>query len=129
MSGGIDEYVMGMYQDSDGNIHTGYGTSSNSGFNGYLNDGTQITNGVDLPERKYYNLYTTTSANNTNIGDALYETSWWNGDMAIFIYSNDPFFLRGGNSIGGRDSGVFYFNYSEGMKYGSRGFRVCLAVQ
>ena len=38
MSGGADEYVMGMYQDADGNIHTGSSASYNSGFNGYLND-------------------------------------------------------------------------------------------
>ena len=39
MSGGAYEYIMGMYQDADGNIHTGESTLSNSGFKGYLNDG------------------------------------------------------------------------------------------
>ena len=95
MSGGAYECVMGMYQDADGNIHTGSSASYNSGFNGYLKDGTQITNGVDLPEdRKYYNLYTV--KNNSNIGDALYETSGWNDDGATFVSSGNPFFERGG---------------------------------
>ena len=127
MSGGAYEYVMGMYQDADGNIHTGSSASYNSGFNGYLNDGTQITNGVDLPEdRKYYNLYTV--KNNSNIGDALYETSGWNGDIAFFVYSYSPFFLRGGYCNGTSDAGSFCFSRYGGSSSSNYGFRICLAV-
>ena len=127
MSGGADEYVMGMYQDADGNIHTGSSASYNSGFNGYLNDGTQITNGVDLPEdRKYYNLYTV--KNNSNIGDALYETSGWNGDYADFVGSNIPFFGRGGIFSGSSSAGVFFFDNGNGFGGSYASFRVCLAV-
>ena len=127
MSGGAYEYVMGMYQDSNGNIHTGYTTSSNSGFNGYLNDGTQKTDGVDLPESKYYNLYTT--KNNTNIGDALYETSGWNADYSYFVDSSSPFFLRGGYYGSASFTGVFNFGRNSGTSYSDFGFRVCLAVK
>ena len=127
MSGGAYEYVMGMYQDSDGNIHTGYSTSSNSGFNGYLNDGTEKTDGENLPESKYYNLYT--AKNNTNIGDALYETSGWNSDSAYFVNSSAPFFKRGGYCLSTSRAGVFYFGSGSGDSVGSLGFRVCLAVQ
>ena len=127
IAGGTYEYVMGMYQDADGNIHTGNSASYNSGFNGYLNDGTQITNGVDLPEdRKYYNLYTV--KNNSNIGDALYETSGWNGDGALFVISGLPFFTRGGNYGNGSNAGVFNFNNNNGFSYSRYSFRVCLAV-
>ena len=127
MSGGAYEYVMGMYQDADGNIHTGSSASYNSGFNGYLNDGTQITNGVDLPEdRKYYNLYTV--KNNSNIGDALYETSGWNGDYADFVGSNIPFFGRGGIFSGSSSAGVFFFDNGNGFGGSYASFRVCLAV-
>ena len=127
MSGGAYEYVMGMYQDADGNIHIGSSSSYNSGFNGYLNDGTQITNGVDLPEdRKYYNLYTV--KNNSNIGDALYETSGWNGDSANFVDSSSPFFVRGGNYNNSSFAGVFDFYDSSGDSGGDGSFRVCLAV-
>ena len=127
MSGGAYEYVMGMYQDADGNIHTGFDTSLNSGFNGYLNDGTQITNGVDLPGRKYYNLYTT--ENSSNIGDALYETNRWNDDRADFVHSNYPFFLRGGSYVYTSNAGVFNFGVSNGYSSSGLGFRVCLAIQ
>ena len=127
MSGGAYEYVMGMYQDSNGNIHTGYTTSSNSGFNGYLNDGTQKTDGVDLPESKYYNLYTT--KNNTNIGDALYETSGWNADYSIFVGSSGPFFKRGGYCDYTSFAGVFLFSSGSGDSDSDYGFRVCLAVK
>ena len=127
MSGGAYEYVMGMYQDADGNIHTGSSASNNSGFNGYLKNGTQITNGVDLPEdRKYYNLYTV--KNNSNIGDALYETSRWNGDIAGFVSSSYPFFLRGGDYSSTSDAGAFGFSGYNGGSYGNFGFRICLAV-
>ena len=127
MSGGAGEYVMGMYQDSNGNIHTGQTTSYNSGFNGYLNDGTKKTDGENLPERKYYNLYTT--RNNSNIGDALYETSIWNNDYASFVNSVSPFFGRGGYPSNASSAGVFVFSDDGGGSSGSNGFRVCLAVQ
>ena len=128
MSGGVDEYVMGMYQDTNGNIHTGNSTSENSGFNGYLTNGSQITNGIDLPEeRKYYNLYT--AKNNSNIGDALYETSGWNGDYASFVNSYRPFFHRGGSYSDPSIAGVFYSNTNDGSSvFFSASFRVCLAV-
>ena len=127
MSGGAYEYVMGMYQDSDGNIHTGNSTSYNSGFNGYLNDGTEKKDGENLPESKYYNLYT--AKNNTNIGDALYETSGWNSDDDAFVGSDNPFFLRGGHYSNLSNAGVFIFlgHFGNGNNY--YGFRVCLAVQ
>ena len=119
--------MMGMYLDADGNIHRGNSASYNSGFNGYLNDGTQITNGVDLPEdRKYYNLYTV--KNNSNIGDALYETSGWNGVNASFVSSGYPFFFRGGLYADSSNAGVFYFNNLDGSSFSNNSFRVCLAV-
>ena len=127
MSGGAYEYVMGMYQDSDGKIHTGYSTSLNSGFNGYLNDGTQITNGVDLPERKYYKLYTFIT--NSSIGDALYETSGWNYDYSFYYFSNGPFFQRGGGSYNTRTAGMYCFGDQAGGVDEDFGFRVCLTVQ
>ena len=129
ISGGAWEWVMGMYQDSAGNIHTGFSISANSGFNGYLKDGTQITNAVDLPERKYYNLYT--AENNTNIGDALYETKGWNHDKANFVDSSAPFFYRGGyNGETYGSAGMFMYGSDYGDWNNSfAGFRVCLAVQ
>ncbi len=110
MSGGVHEYVMGVY-GTNGSPATG-----ESGF-------------TEFPESKYYNLYTTTSANNSNIGDALYETSEWNNDYASFVNSSKPFFKRGGDYSDTSNAGVFYFNYNNGYSYYNNGFRVCLAVQ
>ena len=112
MSGGAYEYVMGVYGTDNSP------TIGNSGF-------------TEFPESKYYNLYTTTSANNSNIGDALYETSGWNNGSADFVYLSFPFFLRGGDYDNSSNAGVFDFNGGNG--YGSsrshNSFRICLAVQ
>ncbi len=113
MSGGAYEYVMGVY-GTNGSPATG-----ESGF----------TEFPEFPESKYYNLYTTTSANNSNIGDALYETSGWNNDLAFFVESYLPFFMRGGNYRNASDAGVFFFGSSSGFSVSDDGFRVCLAVQ
>ena len=107
MSGGAYEYVMGVYGTS------GSPTVGNSGFETF-------------PESKYYNLYT--AKNNSNIGDALYETSGWNSDYASFVRSRGPFFVRGGLYSDASDAGVFFFNGGGGGSSTSIGFRVCLAV-
>ena len=110
LSGGAYEYVMGVY---------GTNNSPTVGGSGF----------TEFPESKYYNLYTTTSVNNSNIGDALYETKGWNGDGAGFVFSNGPFFGRGGDYGITSDTGVFSFYSNGGVSNGSVGVRVCLAVQ
>ena len=111
MAGGSWEYVMGIY-----------GTDKPSlGNTGFTEE--------DFPERKYYNLYTT--KDNTNIGDALYETSGWNSNSTGFVNSSDSAFRRGGESrsyVGG------IFSFQSPYVYGGEApnnysFRVCLAVQ
>ena len=109
MSGGAIEYVMGVYGTA-GNPTVGY-----SGF-------------TTFPEAKYYDLYTNTSVDSSNIGDALYETKGWNLDEAIFVSSTYPFFLRGGFYIDAYDGGLFGFAGGSGSSNGYNGFRVCLAV-
>ena len=107
MSGGANEFVMGAY-----------GTSGSP---------TVGSSGVEtFPESKYYNLYT--AKNNSNIGDALYETSGWNSDDAGFVSSRRNFFTRGGAYGNYYTAGVFLFGSSRGPGIGSVGFRVCLAV-
>ena len=107
MSGGANEFVMGVYGTS------GSPTVGSSGFETF-------------PESKYYNLYT--AKNNSNIGDALYETSGWNSDDAGFVSSRRNFFTRGGAYGNYYTAGVFLFGSSMGPGIGSVGFRVCLAV-
>ena len=108
MSGGAFEYVMGFYG-------TAKDTPSYTGFS-------------ETPNRKYYDLYLKTTADESNIGDALYETKGWNSDNSIFVYSESPVFRRGGNYDGTDYGGTFYFSYSDGGAYSDGGFRVCLAV-
>ena len=109
MSGGAWEYVMGVY---------GTNNSPTAGSSGF----------TTFPESKYYNLYTTTSETNSNIGDALYETKGWNTDDAYFVNSSGPFFGRGGYYTDASDAGVFYFSNDDGNGNSSHGFRICLAV-
>ena len=104
MSGGKDEYVMGVYADSNGNPRSGYNSSSNSGFTGMLKDGTTYT-GIDFPDAKYYNLYTGSSYT----GHALTETKNWYSDYAIFVDYIYPWFIRGGYYSDNINAGVFHF--------------------
>ena len=102
MSGGADEYVMGVLADPNGKPRSG-GNSSNSGFTGMLKDGTIYT-GIAFPDSKYYNLYTD---NSSYIGHALTETQGWYNDYASFINSERPWITRGGFFMQENDSGIF----------------------
>ena len=104
MSGGAHEYVMGVLADTNGNPRSGYSSSTNSGFTGMLQDGTTYT-GVSFPDGKYYNLYTGSSYT----GHALTETKNWYSDMASFVSSFNPWFVRGSYYNVGAIGGVFSF--------------------
>ena len=103
MSGGAYEYVMGGYGDSEG-IYSGLDAVSNSGFNGRIERGDGlITNGVSMPESKYYDIYKTdnitTACDNKGpcLGHAMSETASWYGDYANnMVKPSYPWFLRGG---------------------------------
>ena len=127
MSGGILEYVMGVYWDGI-KLWSGDRASNNwnSGFNGWLyNDNKNYTSGVAYPsDDKYYNLYTK-STDYTSIGlqHALIETAGWYGDLASFVSDRAPWFTRGGY-YDSTNSGVFYFSthisgYAD-LNFGSR---------
>ena len=104
MSGGAWEYVMGVLADPNGKPRSGYSSLYNSGFTGMLKDGTTYT-GITFPDSKYYNLYTGSSYT----GHALTETKNWYGDIAFFVDSSYPWFIRGGYYSNGTRAGVFYF--------------------
>ena len=119
MSGGLWEYVMGVYTDGTQNW-SGDTTTYNSGFTGMLYDGTTYT-GVAYPESKYYNSYTNTGTysspvtNYTNdIQHALIETKKWYSDNASFVDSSNPWFIRGGSYYISSNAGVFSFNFNVG---------------
>ena len=113
MSGGAYEYVMGGYGDSEG-IYSGLNSLSNSGFNGKTgNDNGNIVNGVSMPESKYYDIYKTNNVltacdnNGPCLGHAMSETASWYGDISYMVYSNFPWFMRGGFYNYTTDAGVF----------------------
>ncbi len=109
MSGGAYEYVMGVYGTNNSPI------IGSSGF-------------TEFPEGKYYNLYTTMSINNSNIGDALYETSGWNDDYINFVNSEKSFFARGGSYDFTDKAGMFIFSRDNGRSVSNNTFRVSLVV-
>ena len=103
MSGGAYEYVMGNYND----------TISSAGFS-------------SMPAAKYYDKYTSSTG---KTGDATTETSEWYGDRALFLDSNDPWFLRGGIYFNGTLAGVFYFNGFYGISSSDYSARAVLSAQ
>ena len=82
MSGGRGEYVMGVYNNS----------KSASGFN-------------DLPDKKYYNNYTTTEYQ----GHALYATKGWYYDGNDVLDTSKSWYVRGGEYNSKLSAGVFYY--------------------
>ncbi|CDE95712.1 unknown [Clostridium sp. CAG:914] len=110
MAGGSVEYVMGNYNNTIGS----------SGF-------------TTLPDRKYYDKYTTTNlrtACNGGIcyGHGLSEVSNWYGDCFNLVNGSDPWFLRGGGYLGDSSTGTFYFDNSRGRAYDSWSARSVLVV-
>ena len=87
MSGGSFEYVMGVYSN----------TIKSSGFN-------------SLPVEKYYNNYT----GSFYTGHALTETAIWYSDIASFVDTSNPWFIRGGSDNLSTYAGVFYFGIIDG---------------
>ena len=71
-------------------------------------------------------------------GHALYETKnvqsvsgnnqSWGGDYSSFVYSSNPWFLRGDCAYSGSNAGLFSSNGSNGYTVNDYGFRVALLV-
>ncbi len=157
MSGGADEYVMGVQVDNNGLPLSGRHNIYNSGFNGTLgcpacdigtvsgvdSSITSITNGINLPSSKYYDSYKVNSnGNKINriLGDATGEMgpfgvnirnrniSSWYSDNSWFVYSGGPWFHRGGNYYIGSGAGAFYFDNPYGHAYSNVSFRLVLCI-
>jgi hypothetical protein len=89
MSGGAWEYVMCTYNSTIGS----------SGFS-------------LLPDSKYCQTYTDLA--NLPLGDSLQETQGWYSDLAVFVNSIAPWFVRGGLCINGKSAGIFSFGNAYG---------------
>ncbi len=156
MSGGTWKYVMGVTTDKKGNPLSGRNSKYNSGFNGPFScptcDGdtsglTELTNGKDFPESKYYDVYSYSlndkAYSQRILGDATGEMgpfstatygsqtrqiSSWYDDEAWFVSSNFPWFGRSGAFTGGIGNGLFAFDNGYGQEKPWGGFRVVLAI-
>ena len=83
-----------------------------------------------VPDTEYATTYTGTSESSAyKPGDATYETSGWHGDDAYFVWSDIPFFIRGGWANASDAAGVFCFDTYNGNDYNNHSFRLCLAVK
>ena len=135
ISGGVTEFVMGVFANSNGALWSGNSASSNSGFTGLLgSSGTSYT-GVAFPDSKYYDIYKAADDDSINVltacnggicyGHALSETVNWYSDSANFISTDFPWLARGGNSVNSNDSsGAFSFASAGGDGFGYlAGFR------
>ena len=134
MSGGANEFVMGVLADLNGNPQSGSSASSNSGFNGIIYDSgnnAEYTEGISFPSSKYYDLYTSiseTTACNGGIcyGHSLSETYSWYSNFPIFVSSSNPWLARGGYYNDGIHAGVFYLSSETGEAYIFRSWRSVL---
>ena len=155
MSGGAYEYVMGNYNKYSGYTAREYTIEEartilgrtdnqavgiwNSGFNGPVygkdSDGSPMswTSGVDFPEEKYFDLYTTnnaTTACNGGLcdGHALSETSNWYNDSSWFMNNFGPWFVRSCLWNCTTSAGIFSSNYAYGNETYTGASRVVLVL-
>ncbi len=116
LSGGASEYVAAYYKN---------------GGSSYLNNGDSFAT-QNKTSDEYSTAYEKDKSEEANAfkkGDATYETSGWNSDHAVFVYSNYPFFRRGGVYKYSSNAGVFYYYYYHGIANNENSFRMCLAVE
>ena len=156
MSGGAWEYVMGSYNRYSGYTAREYTIEEaktilgrtdniavgiwNSGFNGPVygkdSDGSPMswTSGVDFPEEKYFDLYTTNNTNTACAGEICYghslsETSNWYNDAPWFVAENNPWLLRGGIWNSSAIGGVFFFSSTSGRAVGIASRAVLVSIK
>ena len=137
MSGGANEYVMGVFANSDGQVWSGDSTSWNSGFTGLVGKSGTSYIGTAFPDSKYYDVYKATSgtaisaltACNGGVcyGHGLSETNTWYNDDADFVDANYPWFSRGGKSDNDSLAGVFYWSVNGGYFTSTGSFRSVLS--
>ena len=153
MSGGAWEYVMGVLVGEEGKPMSGRNSLYNSGFNGTFgcptcdNDTsglTELTEGYDFLDSKYYDTYAYATVDEQFqrriLGDATGEmgsfgerqnlsvsryTNSWYDDLSYFIHTYSPWFVRGGDTVHGRASGLFSFYREVGSSI-SYSFRLIL---
>ena len=117
---------------------SGESTSNNynSAFTGILSDGTTFTGTYAFPSKRYYDKYSYGSSyteyTRGKLGDATkemaprgYDRNWYQ-DYAVFVYSFNPWVVRGGYYSVGANAGAFYFNNYYGGAYSNYSARAVL---
>ena len=131
MSGGANEYQMGVYTNLSNTFYSGLCDYNNSGFNGtYASPNANVncnpnlinkTDGINYPTIKYYKQFKDTGwTNNINyLGDAFGEIRNWYKDSAGFVSPNYSWVYRGGNYGDAINAGTFNFAsyYGNGLSY------------
>ncbi len=128
MAGGAYEYIMGLIINKEGTEP--YYNSNYSGFNS-----------GNMPEHKYYDLYSysenANSYGRSHYGDASKEVlqaynTEWNSDHGDFPHINSyevtPWVLRGGTYRLGDKSGIFTSYRNSGQAVGYFSFRSVLSA-
>ncbi len=125
LSGGVFEYVMGnMSSGSESYTYNPKDAGGNFSYN------TETAKYMDT--YAYGTTYNNQTAyNRARLGDATGEvvvrsSRAWNGELAHFVYSSYPWFLRGGNYNSGSDAGVFFFYRRIGESNSSYSARAAL---
>ncbi len=153
MSGGAYEFIMGIMTDEEGNLLIGRNSNYNSGFNGKLVDETELVDGYDLPESRYYDKYKYTYEDEgfdvRILGDATGEmgpfsniiyigttrtfqiNSWYDDQAYSVAYiHNSPWYVRGWNLLHvlnvGIGAGIFSFDSHVGYATNASTYRLVL---
>ena len=145
MVGNSREVMMSFNLNENGEVLVGDVTGRLSGFNGITGTGTIINNLVELPEKKYYDLYKneTTSFNTTFfrriLGDATAEigpfynvsgsyviSSWYNAILVQFFSIHYPMITRGEYYASGDNASIFSSLGGVGNENGNHSFRIIL---
>ena len=77
---------------------------------------------------EHIDIYSGTSVSASHLGDATGETAGWYSDVAFFVDSSYPWFIRGGLYSDGDTAGVFRFSGGSGGRNTGFGFRVALST-
>jgi len=159
MAGGASESIMAVMLDQNNKPISGTNNLRNSGFNGILgcpscangdSSVTEIKNGYEWPDKRYYDVYPYTKemhqfkgrilgdatgemgpfGTTTHTGSAgsytRYIGSWYN-DSPRFVYLTVSWFSRGSTFNDGFSTGIFAFDNDYGGGSASLTFRVVLS--
>ncbi len=151
MSGGTDEYVMGVIQDNDTTKRSPMsgkkekiGDGIEESYSGYVGkigiilewdkiDYVDSGNTLAFPNLKYYDLYANDTSDSyyagSHLGDATGETAGWYNDYSHFISFRGPWFYRGLATFNYRQStGIFAFGDNGGGASDYFTFRSVLSI-